>query len=64
VLEAALPWWALNLSPRAETPYGLCLSLTDTDTPGLQDQETMASTCPGRMWGDPTTWGTLILVDW
>jgi serine/threonine protein kinase len=64
VLEAALPWWALNLSPRAETPYGLCLSLTDTDTPGLQDQESMASTCPGRMWGDPTTWGTLILVDW
>jgi serine/threonine protein kinase len=64
VLEAALPWWALNLSPRVETPYGFCLSLADTDTPGLQDQESMASTCPGRMWGDPTTWGTLILVDW
>ena len=64
VLEVALPWWALNLSPRVETPYGFCLSLTDTDTPGLQDQESMASNCPGRKWGDPTTWGTLILVDW
>jgi hypothetical protein len=64
LLEAALPWWALNLSPRVERPYGFCLSLTDNDTPGLQDQESMASTCPGRKWGDPTTWGTLILVDW
>jgi hypothetical protein len=64
VLEAALPWWALSLSPEVETPYGFCLSLTDTDTPGLQSQESMASTCPGREWGDPTTWGTLILVDW
>ncbi len=64
VLEAALPWWALNLSPRVEMPYGFCLSLIDNDTPGLQVQESMASTCPGRKWGDPTTWGTLILVDW
>jgi hypothetical protein len=64
VLEAALPWQALNLSPRVETPYGFCLSLADTDTPGLPEQETMASTAPKRSWRDPTTWGTLILVDW
>jgi serine/threonine protein kinase len=64
VLEVALPWSALNLSPRVETPYGFCLSLADTDTPGLQEQQGMVSSAPERKWGDPTTWGTLILVDW
>jgi tRNA A-37 threonylcarbamoyl transferase component Bud32 len=64
VLEVAVPWWALNLSPQVEAPYGFCLNLSDTDTPGLRDQESMVSTSPNRKWGDPTTWGTLILVNW
>jgi hypothetical protein len=64
VLELAIPWLALNLAPRVETPFGFCLSLADTDTPGSKDQESMVSSCPRRKWGDPTTWGTLILVDW
>jgi hypothetical protein len=64
VLEVAVPWWALNLSPQVETPYGFCLSLSDTDTPGRRDQESMVSTSPNRTWGDPTTWGTLILMNW
>jgi len=64
VLETALPWWALNLSPRVETPYGFCLSLGDNDSPGTAAQESMVSTAPEPKWGDPTTWGTLILVDW
>jgi serine/threonine protein kinase len=63
-VETAIPWPALNLAPESETAYGFCLSLADTDTPGLVDQESMISTCPRREWGDPTTWGTLILVDW
>jgi hypothetical protein len=64
VLEVAIPWWALNLTPRVERPFGFCLSLSDTDTPGKTDQESMVSNCPKRKWGDPTTWGTLILVNW
>jgi hypothetical protein len=64
VLEMVVPWSALNLSPQAETPYGFCLSLSDTDTPGSRTQESMVSSSPNRKWGDPTTWGTLILVDW
>jgi len=64
VLETALPWWALNLSPRVETPYGFCLSLGDNDSPGTVAQKSMVSTAPEPKWGDPTTWGTLILVDW
>ncbi|RPI52012.1 MAG: hypothetical protein EHM56_08870 [Chloroflexi bacterium] len=63
-VETAIPWPALNLSPQSQTAYGFCLSLADTDTPGLVNQESMISTCPRREWGDPTTWGTLILVDW
>ncbi|MDX9833220.1 MAG: protein kinase [Anaerolineae bacterium] len=63
-VETAIPWPALNLNPQSETAYGFCLSLADTDTPGLVDQESMISTCPRREWGDPTTWGTLVLVDW
>ena len=47
-----------------EIPYRFCLSLADTDTPDLGDQKSMVSTCPNRKWGDPTTWETLILVDW
>jgi hypothetical protein len=64
VLEMALPWRVLNLTPQVERPYGFCLSLTDTDTPGGNVQESMVSTCPRRKWSDPTRWGTLTLVDW
>ncbi|NIV38386.1 MAG: hypothetical protein GWN58_55900, partial [Anaerolineae bacterium] len=64
VLEVALPWTVLNLSPQVRVPYGFCLSLADTDTPGGSDQESMVSTCPRRKWSDPTKWGTLTLVDW
>ena len=64
VLEAALPWTALNLYPRTEFPYGFCLSLADDDSAGTAGQEIMVSNAPRRRWGDPTTWGTLILVDW
>jgi hypothetical protein len=64
VLEAAVPWWALNLTPRVETPYGFCLSLGDNDTPGTQEQQSMVSSAPRREWGNPRTWGTLVLVDW
>jgi hypothetical protein len=64
VLEAAVPWPALGYNPQPETPYGFCLSFGDNDTQGTAVQESMASNCPRRKWGDPTTWGTLILVDW
>jgi hypothetical protein len=64
VVEVALPWWTLYASPRVETPYGFALNLGDNDTPGTTDQESMVSSSPNRKWGDPTTWGTLILVDW
>ncbi len=63
-LEAAIPWWTLGGRPPVETPVGFCLSLSDNDVPGTAQQQTLISTAPTRKWGDPTAWGTLILVDW
>lgn len=64
VLEVAVPWSALSLSPEVETPYGFCLNVSDDDTPGTKGQDSMVSNVVTRKWGDPTTWGTLILVNW
>ena len=63
-LEAAIPWWVLGGRPAPETPLGFCLSLSDSDTPGAANQDLMVANVPNRTWGDPTTWGTLILVEW
>ena len=62
-LEAAIPWWVLGGRPAIETPVGFCLSLSDNDAPGTAQQQTLMSTAPDRTWGDPTTWGTLILME-
>jgi len=64
LLEAAIPWSALNLSPQSRAAYGLAVSLSDADVPGSTAQETMVSNAPNRIWENPTTWGTLVLADW
>lgn len=61
VLEAALPWRAFNVSPEAGARVGLAANVNDSDTPGARAQECIISTAPGRVWNDPTTWGTLHL---
>jgi serine/threonine protein kinase len=63
-LEAAIPWWVVGGRPTVETAVGFCLNLSDNDVPNTAQQQAMISTAPMRKWGDPTTWGTLILVDW
>ena len=63
-LETAIPWWALGGRPPIEAPVGFCVSLSDNDVPGTEQQQTLISSVPTRKWSDPTTWGTLILVDW
>mgnify|MGYP000688352931 CR=1 FL=1 len=63
-LEAAIPWIYLGGLPEMETAIGFCLNLSDKDNPMSDAQEVMFSTAPRRKWGDPTTWGTLVLVDW
>jgi hypothetical protein len=61
VLEAAVPWDALGVTPAAGSDYGFALSVSDNDLYGLVTQQSMVSTSAGRLLTDPTTWGQLRL---
>lgn len=61
LLEAAIPWSDLNLTPTAGLILGLAVNINDNDQPGAAVQEMMKSNAPNRRFGDPTTWGTLTL---
>lgn len=61
LVEAAIPWAVLGVTPAAGSRYGFVLSGSDNDTPGTAEQQSMISTEAGRRLTDPTTWGTLIL---
>lgn len=61
VLEAAVPWQDLNMTPYAGLVIGLAVNVSDNDRPGTAVQEIMKSSAPNRRFGDPTTWGTLRL---
>ena len=61
ILEASIPWRDLNVVPAAGMELGLALNATDNDQPGTATQEIMKSNAPDRSFGDPTTWGILIL---
>jgi LysM repeat protein len=61
VLEAAVPWDALGVTPAAGSDYGFALSVSDNDLYGLVTQQSMVSTSAGRLLTDPTPWGQLRL---
>lgn len=61
VLEAAIPWRDLNLTPAAGLVIGLAVNVNDNDQPGAAVQEMMKSSVPNRRFRDPTSWGTLTL---
>lgn len=61
VLEGAIPWRDLNLTPAPGLVIGLAVNVNDNDRPGTAAQEMMKSSAAGRRFGDPTTWGTLTL---
>lgn len=60
-LEAAIPWQIFGVTPTAGAEYGFVLSVSDNDTPGTSEQETLASNDSHRALTDPTTWGKLVL---
>lgn len=61
VLEAAIPWRDLGLTPASGLVIGLAFNVNDNDRPGTAAQEMMKSSAPNRRFADPTTWGTLTL---
>ena len=61
VLEAAIPWGALEVQPVIGNEYGFALSVSDNDLSEVAVQQSMVSSSSGRLLTDPTTWGILRL---
>jgi hypothetical protein len=62
-VEAAVPWSLFGVTPVSGAAYGFAFSVSDNDQVGEQVQESMVSTVSTRRLADPTTWGSLILVN-
>lgn len=62
VIEAAIPWTDLNTRPEAGQVLGVALNVTDNDSPETAVQEVFYSHVSTRVFGNPTTWGTLTLA--
>ncbi len=60
-LEVAIPWQDLEINPVQGMVIGVALNVNDNDTPGTAEQEVMKSHVATRLFGDPTSWGTLTL---
>jgi hypothetical protein len=54
---------SLDGADRQGARLGIAASVSDNDSPDTVVQECMISTAPGSEWNDPTTWGTLVLVE-
>lgn len=63
LLEAAIPWTDLDISPTGGLLLGLALNASDNDRPGTAVQEVLKSHVASRRFADPTSWGTLTLAE-
>lgn len=61
VLEAAIPWEVLGVSPQPGATFGIAASVSDNDDPESDAQQCMISSAPARDFRNPQTWGTLFL---
>jgi len=61
IIEAAIPWSDLSVTPAAGLTFGIALNANDNDSPGTAVQEVMKSHVSTRTLTDPTGWGTLTL---
>lgn len=62
LIEAAIPWSLLGVTPAAEAKYGLCIALTDNDHVNEASQDSMVSHCLNLSVPDPTTWTSVELM--
>jgi hypothetical protein len=62
VLEAAIPWSALNVTPAADAVLGLALILNDNDQPARQVQAVQYAQVANAVYNRPATWGRLRLA--
>lgn len=61
VLEVLIPWTDLDVNPADVDLIGVALNVNDNDTLASARQEVMKSHVSTRSFGDPNTWGLLIL---
>jgi len=61
-MEIKIPWATFGITPSAGSYFGFALSVSDNDQVGVAAQESMVSSVSTRVWGDPTSWGTLYLA--
>ena len=58
-MEAAIPWNVFETKPTAGQHMGFAISISDDDTPGTTEQQSMVSNVGTRRLTDPTTWGDI-----
>ena len=61
-MEIKIPWGTFGITPSAGSYFGFALSVSDNDQAGVAVQQSMVSSVSTRLWGDPTSWGTLYLA--
>ncbi len=60
-VELAVPWSIFNLTPFSGEGLAFTLSVSDDDSPGSAEQETLVASAQDRKLTDPRTWGILVL---
>jgi hypothetical protein len=63
VVEVAVPWADVSVSPSDGLTLGFLLSVSDNDMLNMNAQQSVVSFLEGRELQNPTTWGTLSLVN-
>ena len=61
VVEAALPWSEVGVSPTNGMTMGFLLSISDNDMQNMNAQQSVVSFSETRELQNPTTWGELLL---
>jgi hypothetical protein len=62
IIEAAVPWRDLNMTPNTGMVLGASFNATDNDQVGTAVQEVFYSHVASRTLLSPNTWGTLTLT--
>ncbi|MBE9523564.1 MAG: hypothetical protein IMY76_00600 [Chloroflexi bacterium] len=61
-IELAIPWSVFNVTAYEGQHFGFAFSVSDNDTPGTTEQQSMISNVATRLLTSPMTWGDLTLV--
>lgn len=59
-MEAAIPWNVFETVPTEGMHMGFAISISDNDSSGSNEQQTMVSNVSTRRLTDPTTWGDIL----